>query len=1061
MKRLSVGLLALGISFGLWPAELAAQREPDPRTGDPVYTRWGVMDGNLVRTLFSNNGQIARWPDQPSGEWPKGTGHSYVDGVALVVQARTTDNDGHVIYPMSTNYREFVDVSPEGEVWGWGPLPGYFDRKSEEPAMSDEPRSWPREWPDRPPDWAGFWNGFFGKGVFNADLEAYVVYDDDPDEEWNFYPDPSDTTRRGLGLEVAERLFQWNQVLAEDAIFAVYFITNEGQTDYDSTYYNFYIDWGIGGTDDSSDDAGGYNTVLDIAFAYDFDGFGSPGDWSPVGQGAMAFLESPGISSDFLDNDEDGFADESRDSGPGQRIDGQESILSYINNNYNVEKLQEFFDLNVEDFPAVREGVLWTGDEDLDWRSFSDINENGQWDPGEPINDDVGADGISPVNPDYVGPDLGEADGVPTAGEPNFDFLDKDESDQIGLTGFNVFPVHFYELHNEKQNWGVFTQSVPPGRGQDQSVIGANLGMFFSSGPFPLRAGQTENYSMALFFGEDEDDLFRSKKTIQQIFNADYRFARPPDRPKLTAIPGDRRVTLIWDKQAERSFDPFLQEFDFEGYRIYRSTEPEFLEVRLITDAFGRLTFRKPIAQFDLKNGIQGLHPIDVNGVKFNLGEDTGLRHTFIDSGLTNGQTYYYAVVSYDRGLVTTSITGEVEGIPPSESPSVIKKDVAGNITLDINTAVVTPNAPAAGYVGPGLTDAVQHEGPGTGELDVRFIIPDSVKNGRTYEVTFRDTARFHNEGTITYSIRDVTGGQPRLLAEALPLIGRETETPLFDGLSLNIINDTQVDLDRSKTGWVVGASNYLVDVSLNPALERFNIRLPADFEIEFSDQVIDQSDRALGFPSVPTKFTIRNLTEDTRAKFLFRDFVKDSTLTPDTTESIILFVDNPDSRFKVSTTWRIIFETNPDADQVIPPMDGDMYRMSFTKPFRTGDVFRFTVQGTGFSEEQAQSDLDRIAVVPNPYVAAVSWEPKSLFRFGRGERRIYFINLPPKCTIRIYTVRGYLVDTIEHDTAISNGAEPWDLVSKDGMNIAYGVYVYHVEAPGIGEKMGKFAVIK
>ena len=33
-----------------------------------------------------------------------------------------------------------------------------------------------------------FWNGFFGKGVFNADLEAYFVFDDDPDEEWDFYP---------------------------------------------------------------------------------------------------------------------------------------------------------------------------------------------------------------------------------------------------------------------------------------------------------------------------------------------------------------------------------------------------------------------------------------------------------------------------------------------------------------------------------------------------------------------------------------------------------------------------------------------------------------------------------------------------------------------------------------------------------------------------------------------------------------------------------------------------------------------------------------------------------
>ena len=208
------------------------------------------MDGNLVRTIFINWGEVAHWPDQPSAEWPKGSGHSYVDGVALVVQARTVDNNGNIIYPMETQYREFVDRGPRDELWGWGPLPGYFATRQDEPAMSDDPLTWPASWPDKP-DWYDpetglpVWNGWFGRGVFNADLETYFVFDDDPDEEWDFYPDPTDTLRRGLGLEVAARLFQWSQVLAEDCIFAIYFITNEGKTDYDSTFYCFYIDWGI------------------------------------------------------------------------------------------------------------------------------------------------------------------------------------------------------------------------------------------------------------------------------------------------------------------------------------------------------------------------------------------------------------------------------------------------------------------------------------------------------------------------------------------------------------------------------------------------------------------------------------------------------------------------------------------------------------------------------------------------------------------------------------------------------------------------------------------------
>ena len=71
-----------------------------------------------------------------------------------------------------------------------------------------------------------------------------------------------------------------------------------------------------------------------------------------------------------------------------------------------------------------------------------------QWDPGEPLNHDVGSDGIGPFDEDYTGPDVDgtEANGKPDQGEPNFGILDKDESDQLGLTGFKIYAVHTYEL---------------------------------------------------------------------------------------------------------------------------------------------------------------------------------------------------------------------------------------------------------------------------------------------------------------------------------------------------------------------------------------------------------------------------------------------------------------------------------------------------------------------------------------------------------------------------------------------------------------------------------------
>jgi hypothetical protein len=37
----------------------------------------------------------------------------------------------------------------------------------------------------------------------------------------------------------------------------------------------------------------------------------------------------------------------------------------------------------------------------------------------------------------------------------------------------------------------------------------------------------------------------------------------------------------------------------------------------------------------------------------------------------------------------------------------------------------------------------------------------------------------------------------------------------------------------------------------------------------------------------------------------------------------------------------------------------------------------------------------------------------------------------------------------------------PWDLRTKDNLDVAAGLYVFHVDAPGIGTYLGKFAVIK
>jgi hypothetical protein len=65
------------------------------------------------------------------------------------------------------------------------------------------------------------------------------------------------------------------------------------------------------------------------------------------------------------------------------------------------------------------------------------------------------------------------------------------------------------------------------------------------------------------------------------------------------------------------------------------------------------------------------------------------------------------------------------------------------------------------------------------------------------------------------------------------------------------------------------------------------------------------------------------------------------------------------------------------------------------------------------------------------------------------------------QCTIRIYTVSGKFVEVIDHNSSQDNGREPWDLTSTDGLEVAYGIYFFHIDAPGIGQKVGRFAIIK
>lgn len=661
-----------------------------------------------------------------------------------------------------------------------------------------------------------------------------------------------------------------------------------------------------------------------------------------------------------------------------------------------------------------------------------------------------------------------------------------------------------------------------------------------------------------MVYGENMADILRNTNTMQNIYDNDYSFAKPPLKPTMTAVPGDNKVTLYWNALSEKSMDPIYGR-DFEGYRIYRSTDPGFIDSYTITDSYGNITFKEPIAIFDLQNGLMGPHPIGYNGIQFDMGEDTGLQYIYVDSNnVINGQTYYYSITAYDKGydldFFESGFTPSenLQPIAPSECSVTLDLDYKGNVvSLSENAAIVIPNSEALGYVPPNTTEEgqtfVEHiAGYGSGLITVEVVDPFAVQDQKEYHVVFDtletadelgfsvrnqklivETLMINSDSTavasfdhldakmivnttivndstvydttypitvtdldstttyvynIDYMVNPEIGVFYNFSSELLSAgkfavsyryfhldhletINGETDNPLFDGMRV-IVKDTEYDLNEDSTRWIIGECNYGI-LAMN--VSRF---YPADFELQFGGGLGDSVTVDPYGTVVP--FIIKNVTHDDEPPFRISDFNQDGDWDPDESISIRPYGDisegplisirfNPDSIPVIDTIF--VNDTTVEYDTSmlapIPPVEGDVFHIEIDRPFSMVDVYSFTTTASSINTEAIENELERIAVVPNPYIVAASWEPRHQYESGRGPRKIDFINLPSECTIKIFTLSGYLVTTLYHNDVYENGAESWNLLSMDNLEISYGVYLYHIETPDNLEHTGKFAIIK
>ncbi len=1198
------------------------------------FVRGGIATGNLIQVPYVTNvnvsaGYFGGSVSPNNITWPKGSGVQYGHTMSFLVAGEVLSEGGDTLHIISESYnRGGGDAHPSGShKYFYTALPGFYnmsgnpatknrlnnnpddrrlldetgncyvggiseDRNNngeldpgedlnrngkldlelinevEYAAQSNLPQTWPRFWPagsyvgdsrqhgDCVPGLrAGRWNGQYGAYV-RGDQEVFYTADDRDNDEFPYYPflDPATGApdrrpwaqggRRGLGVEVDVRHYQWASVLAEDIFIGTFDVLNVSHLDINRSIISMMVDYDIAGR--TGDNQALFDTKDDITYQWykrdlTINGF-------KVGYGGVGFLESPGIDGDGVDNDLDGLIDESQENGI---------------------------------------------DDDGDWRTWEDINLDGVYEPGlDLIWDDVGSDGIGPEDEDYPGPDPDgtEANGIADPGEPNFEFTDNDEIDQIGLTNMVIrTPTDFdRDLDDDALFWDEYIQPVD----ESQFIVPIETNdviYVYSSGFATIPQGAAQRFSLAWFCGNDFQDMLRNKRTMQNIYDADYSFARPPRTPIVKAVAGDKKVTLIWEQSAELSRDPIYGQ-DFEMYKVYRSTEPEFNEIKTITDAFGNPLLWEPLrtssgdkVQYDLKNGLFGAHPVPVGafGISYDMGTDSGLKYHYIDDTVENGRTYYYAVVSVDHGYhnsffdLGVSVLQNLAETSPTESSKIIEVDAFDRPTnIDRNCAVVVPQPAALGYMEAQLVDGIQKVGgKATGALEVEFLAPDEANSkGYEYEFSFSDDGvyaaldpEFLSGGNTTgFVLRNLTTGDTLAVSQEGARGQKIFDSPIlnahvYDGMKFSITNPTGPTVNRS-----VWLENNAGQRSIaTPRSEMVvsapgdNTAVPRDYEIRVSAIGADTSNSLTPSRRTPANFAVFDVTNLNSARKMPMQLTEpdippipgDSVrgvLSPGDVLNVRVFkVDLAGYSYYARSTWRFTLGMSqasaayigqidglandlydslavkrirgfqrrafgPDLDrkEILPffrrldpwfegtrdslmgipgirdlvaefpvpasffenidriirteiPIAGDRFVLEVAKPFDRDDKLRFKVDGNRMAEEISENALDEIHVVPDPYVAVNSLEPRNLLLSGRGERRIDFRNLPRQCTIRIFTMSGRLLRVIEHDAPEDQSIAPWNLQSDDGLDVSYGVYIYHVDAPGIGEKVGRFAIIK
>ena len=603
-----------------------------------------------------------------------------------------------------------------------------------------------------------------------------------------------------------------------------------------------------------------------------------------------------------------------------------------------------------------------------------------------------------------------------------------------------------------------------------------------NTGPFQMALGDTQEVVVALLGGISTDRLRSVSKLkfsdqfVQDAYNSFFEVPSPPAGADVRVSELDGRVLLDWSWNEEAIAQTEGDDgsgFLFEGYNLYQ-----------LPSAEAPLAQGTRLATYDLENGVASILGIaldDESGVilevPLQVGSDFGVRrrvwvtHDALRGGpLVNGQEYYFAVTAYNRNTAEGAAVTTLESSP--------------------RTLICVPRKPALGTRYGTEADesmAVEHAGGSEGSVEVVVVDPTRT-TGDSYQVEFEE-----KEGAVVWSLVNTTSGE-RVLEDQnqtgrsmyMPEHGFElmvSDAPLAIKDMTWLRDGEPNDDDRWLTGVNWGGRSFGGGVDLGAYFFGSSIVTGAEFvavEMRFSTTNTQKAYRYLrggdpnyGFQDfVEVPFTVWDIDSDPPRQ-LNAAFVEnsgstseDQTWLPADSEEdrnlggreylFILKSDYSDQALDRYVSRNIAAEAATfdalyagwlklrDEHESSELADGQVLRFT---PYRVNtleDVFRFEVPGDLFDSELQKEDLALINVFPNPYYGVNEAETSPYNHF------VTFSHLPPRATIRLYDLAGNLVRVL--DKSDPDPFLRWDLNNHNGLPVASGIYLVHVELPDLGE---------